>query len=41
MDVFGNEGMQARWLFHIDNVYRALMVQKIRVRVEHACEVDI
>lgn len=40
MDVFGNEGMQARSLFHIADSYRAIMVQKIRVRVEHARAAD-
>merc|ERR1711865_453328 len=35
-DVFGDQGMQAIQLFHIAPTYQAAMVQKMRVRVEHA-----
>merc|ERR1711865_420056 len=35
-DVFGGEGKQANQLFYITDEYRALMVQKMRVRVQHA-----
>merc|ERR1712216_340003 len=40
MDVFGNEGKQALRLFHFADNYRATMVQKLRVRVEHARATD-
>merc|ERR1712217_416064 len=36
LDIFGEESRESRRLFHIEEVYRTSMVQRMRVRIIHA-----